>query len=150
MSRILEIQKKSNQYLANFTANVVRVIEGNAEKTVDFNRMQFLQSKDANGKPLIHNSTGKQTLTKAYAKKTGKTKPNFWLKGDFQEAMFLTMPDEKEYFIASKDFKSGYLSKNYSSGDKDSIFGVAPDNQPKAQKINDAALVNDYLNSVFQ
>jgi hypothetical protein len=145
MNRILDIQKKSNQYLANFTANVVRVIEMNAEKTVDFNRLQMLKNKDADNKPLIHKSTGSDKLSKAYAKRTGKTKPDLFVRGDFQEAMFLFMPDEKEYFISSKDYKTGWLAKNYGN-----IFGVAPENQPKAQKINDAAIVNDYLNSVFQ
>lgn len=145
MSQILEIQKRSNEWLANFTANVVRVIESNSEKTIDFNRMQMLRSKDADDKPLTHESTGSQKLSKAYAKRTGKSKPDLWLKGDFQEAMFLIMPNEKEYFISSKDYKSGFLSKNYGK-----IFGVSPDNQSKAQSINDKAIIEDYMKAVFQ
>lgn len=145
MARILEIQQKSNQWLANFTANVVRIIEVNSEKTVDFNRSQMLSSKDADDKPLTHESTGSEKLTKAYAKRTGKSKPNLWLKGEFQEEMFLFMPNEKEYFISSKDYKAGFLSKNYGK-----IFGVSPKNQQKAQAINDAAIINDYLKAVFQ
>src|ERR1035437_1521536 len=107
MSRILDIQKKSNDYLANFTANVVRVIELNAEETIDLNRMQMLKHKDAEGLPFVNTWTRSDKLSKAYAKKTGKSKPDLWVSGDFQEGMFLTMPSEKEYFIASKDYKSG-------------------------------------------
>ena len=145
MNRILEIQKRSNDYMANFTANVVRIVESNEQKIVDFNRSQMLASKDADSKPLTHVKTGSPNLSKQYAKRTGKKKPDLWLSGDFQEGMFLTMPDEKEYFISSKDFKSGFLSKNYGK-----IFGVAPENQPKAQAINDKAIVEDYMKSVFQ
>jgi hypothetical protein len=144
MNRILEIQRRSNDWLANFGVNVVRIIESNAEKVIDFNRDQMLDSKDADNKPLIHVKTGSELLSKPYAKRTGKAKPNLWLNGDFQSAMFMTMPDEKEYFISSKDFKSGYLSKNYGK-----IFGVAPENQPKAQAINDKAIIDDYMKSVF-
>jgi len=42
MARIIDIQKRSNQYLAAFTANVVRVIESDPQKTVDLNRLQIL------------------------------------------------------------------------------------------------------------
>jgi hypothetical protein len=146
MSRILEIQKKSNDWLSNFEANVIRIIESGQEKTIDLNKKQMLGHKDADGKPLIHKSTGKETLSKQYARKTGKKKPNFFVTGEFQNAMFLFMPDEKQYFIGSKDRKVEWLSENY--GQK--IFGVAPDNHPKAQAINDKAIIEDYLKLVFQ
>jgi hypothetical protein len=145
MSRILEIQKRSNQYLASFEANVVRIIESDQEKTVDFNRMQMLKSKDVDNNPLIHASTGSELLSKAYAKRTGKKKPNLWLRGDFQEGMFLFMPSVKEYFITSKNYLTQWLSKNYGK-----IFGVSPENQPKAQAINDKAIIEDYFKNVFQ
>jgi hypothetical protein len=66
--------------------------------------------------------------------------------GEFQEAMFLFMPDKKDYFIGSKDRKVKWLAGNY--GQK--IFGVAPENQPKAQAVNDKLIVEDYLKTVFQ
>jgi hypothetical protein len=143
MERIFEIQKKSNQWLTEFTANVVRILE--ASKTVEFNKDQMLNSRDADDKPLIHKSTGSDKLTKAYAKRTGKSKPNLFVTGEFQDAMFMIVPSEKEYFISSKDFKAGFLSKNYGK-----IMGISPKNQPKAQEINNAAIVNDYLKTVFQ
>jgi hypothetical protein len=146
MTRILEIQKKSNDYLANFEMNVIRVIETNQEKTVDLNRKQMLSHQDAEGNPLVHKQTGSELLSKAYARKTGKKKPDLSLTGDFQKGMFLMMPDEKSYFIGSKDHKVKWLAGNY--GQK--IFGVAPDNQDKAKAVNDPAIINDYLKTVFQ
>jgi hypothetical protein len=145
ISRIIEISKRSNQYIANLQANIVRVVESNSEAMIDFNRSQMIGSKDADGSPLIHARTGKQTLSKAYAKRTGKTKPNLFVNGQFQDAMLMIMPNEKEYFIGSKDYKTKWLSGAYGK-----IFGVAPSNQPEAQKINDSAIINDYFKSVFQ
>jgi len=144
LSRIVEIAKRSNQYVANLTANIVKVIEGNP-KNIDLNRSQMISSKDADGKALVHKSTGSSKLSKAYAKRTGKTKPDFLLSGSFQDAMFLTMPNEKEYFISSKDYKSGFLSENYGK-----IFGISPTNQPRAQKMNDKLIIEDYKKSVFK
>lgn len=142
ISRILDISAKSKQYMANFTAHVVEIVEKG--KTVDFNRVQMLGSTDAEDKPLTHAKTKSVNLSKAYAKRTGKTRPNLWLNGDFQSQMFLTMPNEKEYFITSKDYKTKWLAENYGQ-----IFGVSPKNQPKAQKINDSAVINDYMKKVF-
>jgi len=145
MARILDIQKKSNQYVANLTANIVRVIESNSGTMIDFNRSQMLANNDADGVGLTHASTKSKNLTKAYARRTGKTKPNLYLSGEFQDKMIFTMPNEREYFISSKDYKTQWLAGAYGK-----IFGVAPNNQPKAQKINDKAVINDYLNLVFK
>jgi len=57
LSRIVEIAKRSDQYMKNFSANVVKVIESNADMILDFNRSQMLSSKDAQDKPLIHAKT---------------------------------------------------------------------------------------------
>ena len=144
LSRIVEIAKRSNQYIQNLSANVVRVIENNP-KVLDLNRSQMISSKDADGKSLVHKSTGSSKLSKAYARRTGKTKPDLLVSGSFQDQMFLTMPSEKEYFISSKDYKSGFLSENYGK-----IFGISPTNQPKAQKMNDKNIIDDYKKSVLK
>lgn len=144
ISRIVEIAKRSNQYIQNLSANVVKVIESNP-KNLDFNRSQMIGSKDADGKSLIHKSTGSSKLSKAYARRTGKSKPDLLISGAFQDQMFLTMPNEKEYFIGSKDYKSGFLSENYGK-----IFGISPSNQPRAQKINDKLVIEDYKKEVFK
>lgn len=145
MARIIDIKNRSNQWVNNFGLNVVRVIEGIDQKTVDFNRAQMLASKNAGGSPLIHNRTGSAKLSAAYAKRTGKTRPNIFISGEFQSSMFLVMNDEKEYFITSDNYLVRYLPTNY-----DKLFGISPQNQPKAQKINDKAIIDDYLKSVFR
>lgn len=145
ISRIVDIAKRSNQYVGSLSANIVRVIESNSAKALDFNRSQMIGSKDADNKPLIHKKTGSASLSKQYARRTGKTKPDLLVTGKFQDEMFLTMPSEKEYFISSKDYKTGFLANNYGK-----IFGIAPDNQTKAQKINDKLIIDDYKNSVFK
>jgi len=144
MARIIDIQKKSAQWMANFNANVVKAIESNP-KNVEMNRVQMFNSTDAYDKALIHASTGSTNLTKAYAKRSHKTKPNLFLTGDFQRAMFIFMPNYKEYFMSSKDYKTAYLVKNYGK-----IFGISPTNQPKVQESNNALIVNDYLKNVLR
>lgn len=140
MARIIDIQKKSAQWMANFDANVVKIIEANP-KNVEMNRVQMFNSTDADDKSLIHKSTGSENLTKAYAKRAHKTKPNLFLTGDFQRAMFIFMPNAKEYFMSSKDQKAGYLVKNYGK-----IFGISPTSQPKVKESNNSLIINDYLN----
>ena len=145
MARIVEIQKKSNTWVANLKENVINIIEENSQQTVDFNRSQLLNSNDADGKPLINNRTGSDKLSPAYARRTGKSKPNIFETGEYQKAMFLTMPDPKQYFITSDDEKVKYLPGNYNK-----LHGIAPENQPKAQKINNTLIIDNYLNKVLR
>ncbi len=145
MNRILDIQKRSNQYLAAFKDNVIRVIESNENLMLNMNKSQMLASLDAQDKPLIHARTKSAYLSKQYAKRKGKNKPNLYDRGDFQNGMFMTLPTEKDYIISSDDTKVNFLQGNYGK-----IFGVAPSNQSKAKEINDKAIINDYLKSVFQ
>lgn len=139
MNRIIGIQKRSSQYVKKLADNVIKVVESNSETMIDMNRSNMLSSLTANDTPLMPSP-----LSKQYAKRTGKTRPNLFLTGDFQEGMFLTMPTEKEYIITSDDPKVNFLTERYGK-----IFGVSPKNQPKAQSINTAAIINDYLKIVF-
>ena len=145
MNRIVDIQRKSNEYMADFKDNVINVLEANGDLMVNMNRTQMLASLDANDQPLVNAKTGSARLTPAYAKLTGKSTPNLYLRGDFQFAMFFTMPTEKEYIISSDNDLVKYLPVNYGK-----IFGVSPQNQPKAQEINGAAIINDFLKKVFR
>lgn len=147
MNRIFDIKAKSNQYISNFDGNVVKIIESKeiSDQLLDFNREQFIENKDADFMPLIHKSTGSQNLTKAYAKKTGKTKPNFFVSGAHFDKMILAMPNIKEYFITSKSYVARWLTLHYGK-----IYGVAPKNQPKAQAITDKAIYEDYMQKVFR
>jgi len=144
MSRIFDIKKRSNQYLAEFKDNVIRVIESNETEMLSFNKSQMLASLDANDKPLIHSRTKSQYLSKPYARRKGKSKPNLFDRGDFQAGMILTLPTEKEYIITSDDEKVNFLQQNYGK-----IFGVSPKNKPKATEINNKSIIDDYLKKVF-
>jgi hypothetical protein len=144
-SRIVQIAEKSKQWVQSIESNVVRVIEREGQKTVDLNRSQMIQHKTADNSPLIHARTGSDRLSKAYARRTGKTKPDLFRSGQFQDGMFLTMPSKDEYLIGSKDHKTNWLSKAYGK-----IFGVSEPNQSRAKKINDKLVIDDYLNSVFR
>lgn len=145
MASIFDIQKKSNQYVANLDANFVRVIEGNKKNIIETNQDQFLKHKDADGNPLIHKNTGSTMLSKQYAKRTGKKKPDFFENGNFFDKMILVVPNVNEYFVQSKSFVSKYLGINYGG-----IFGIMPKNQPKTQQQNDKLILNDYMNKVFR
>lgn len=144
MARILEIRKRSNEYIASLDDNVTRVIEGQGQLTVNINRSQMIANKDANGRPLIHKRTGSDRLSAPYARRTGKSRPDLFVRGDFQFAMFLVMPTAKEYIISSDNELVKYLPVNYGK-----IFGISPENQPKAQKINDTLIISDYMKTVF-
>lgn len=109
------------------------------------NKSQMLASLDAMDKPLVHARTKSQYLSKQYAKRKGKNKPNLYDGGDFQNGMFMTLPTEKDYIISSDDTKVNFLQENYGK-----IFGVAPSNQEKAKEINDKAIIDDYFKNVFQ
>jgi hypothetical protein len=144
MPRLLDIQRRSNKYIANIDANVIRVVESNSKLMIETNQKQFLQHSDAMDSPLIHKDTGVPTLSPAYAKRTGKTRPDFFESGNFFDNMLFVMPNAKEYFLASKSNTSKFLATNY--GD---IYGISPKNQPDVQKKNDKDIVDDYFKSIL-
>ena len=131
--------------MADFKDNAIKVLESNSDLMVNMNRTQMLASLDANDQPLVNAKTGSAHLSASYAKRTGKTTPNLFLRGDFQFAMFFTMPTEKEYIISSDNELVKYLPVQYGK-----IFGVSPQHQSQAQAVNGAAIVNDFLKTVFQ
>jgi hypothetical protein len=144
-SRIVQIAEKSKQWVQSIESNMVRVIEREGQKTVDLNRSQMIAHKTADNSPLVHARTGSANLSKAYARRTGKSKPDLFRSGAFQDGMFLTMPNKKEYIISSRDHKTNWLARAYGK-----IFGVSESNQGRAKKINDKLVIDDYLNSVFR
>ncbi len=145
-SRIHEIRLKLNSYVANLDANIIRVIESKpvSEKLIILNQTQMLRSKDSQDKPLRNASTGKTSLTPAYAKRTGKTKPNMFETGTFFDSQIFTMPNMSEYFVAAKERQ--YLNKNYGG----TLFGVAPSNSTKAKRITHKAVGQDIKQKVFR
>ena len=90
MASILEIAKKSQQYIDNLSDNIDRVINlpEIEEQLTELNRKQLLMSVGNDGAPLIHQMTGSPRLSPAYAKRAGKQYPNIFLSGAYQKEMF--------------------------------------------------------------
>lgn len=145
-SKIHELRLRSNAYVRNLQANITNVLESNPvnEQLIILNQEQFLKSRNVLGQPLVNKSTGKTTLTPAYARRTGKTKPNLFEKGIFQDSMFMFVPNDREYLIGAKERQ--YLNGNYGG----SIFGIAPSNQPKAKRITTKGIGQDYKQKVLK
>ena len=114
------------------------------QKITDLNRKQLLASQDNKGRPLVNVQTGKTKLSPRYAKRTGKTKPNLWLKGAFQFDMFTDFRLPDKYFTQSSNWKQGILNWMYQG-----LFGIAPKHQPKAKNITDKAILKDYFREVW-
>ena len=145
MATIAEIAAKSQQYIDNMAENVDRVIYSVEQNLIDLNRKQLLSNKGNDDLPLIHSRTGSELLTKQYAKKTNKTKPDLFVRGDFQEGMRLISKFAgKVYIVFSYHNLEKYLSKQYKN-----YSGIAPSNQEKAKEITGNAQAKDFINKVF-
>ena len=114
------------------------------QKITNLNRKQLLSSQDNKGAPLVNTKTGSTKLSSAYAKKTGKRRPNLRLKGVFQFDMFTDFRFPNEYFIQSSDSKQGFLNAMYKG-----LFGIASKNRDKAKAITGKAILTDYIKSVW-
>ena len=142
MASLLDIAKRSQQYVDNLNDNIDRVINYPVieEQLTDLNRKQLLMSVGADGAPLVHQMTGSPRLSKAYAKRTGKTYPNIFLSGAYQKEMFTDSEYGKGiYRQSSYNHLVKYLPYNYTN-----LHGVNKMNQPKAQEITSKAIAEDY------
>lgn len=147
MSSILEIAKKSQQYIDNLGDNIDRVINSPEieEQLTELNRKQLLMSVGNDGAPLIHQMTGSPRLSPAYAKRTGKQYPNIFLSGAYQKEMFTDSEYSKKiYRQSSFNRLVKYLPENYPN-----LHGVNKMNQPIAHVITSKAIANDYNNKVL-
>ena len=147
MASILEIAKKSQQYIDNLSDNIDRVINSPEieEQLTELNRKQLLMSVGNDGAPLIHQQTGSPRLSPAYAKRTGKQYPNIFLSGAYQKEMFTDSEyGKKIYRQSSFNHLVKYLPDNYPN-----MHGVNKMNQPIAQAITSKAIAEDYNNKVL-
>jgi len=146
MSRLHEIRLRSDAFIANMNVNIAKSIEAVEKDLVGLNKSQMLSSKDANDKPLIHSGTRSPNLSIAYARRTGKSKPNLLLSGDFQREMFLDVNENNlTYFIDSLDWKNGILTTTYGN-----IFGISESNQSKAKKSTSKSFKRLYRSQVLR
>jgi len=143
MATVSEIAEKSQRWVDNLADNVDRVLNSPEieEQLTELNRKQLLQDVGADGSPLINTFTGSPKLSKAYAKRTGKTYPNIFLTGAYQKEMFTQVDySKKNYFQSSYDKKNKILQEMYPN-----MHGVEKENQEQAKEINGKAIMEDYM-----
>jgi len=145
MGRLHDIRLKSNAFVANMNVHISQSIESVEKKLVDLNKKQMLGSVDSDNKSLIHASTGSIYLSKPYAKRKNKVKPNLFDSGEFQKEMFLqTNENNNTWFIDSYSSKSKHLVTNYGSN----LFGIF--NKVKAKLLTGLAFKRKYESMVLK
>lgn len=121
MGKLHNIRLKSDAFIAQYNVNIRLAILNAANKLIAMNKAQMMNHKDAEGKPLTNKQTGSTKLSPAYARMKGQTRPNLFLKGSFQNQMFMEVNENNlTWFIDSYDDKSGILTENYGL----KIFGI--------------------------
>lgn len=124
---------------------IARAVMQAEDGLLKINKSQMLASKDSEGKPLVHRSTGSEYLTHLYAIRTGKMKPNLYLTGAFQRDMFLEVNEnDLTWFIDSYDQKSGILTDNYTP----KIFGV--EDKDRAKRLTSIEFKQLYERTVLR
>jgi len=145
VGRLHDIRVKSNQFVANMNVHIAMSIESVERELVDLNKRQMLGSADSENKPLIHAKTGSEYLSKAYAKRTRKSKPNLFVDGTFQGEMFIEVNENNNtFFIDSFWSKTKHLVTNY--GKK--LFGIF--NKSRAKQLTGLAFKRKYESLVLR
>lgn len=133
---VRELRRKYEAFVSNLDVNIALAVEGVEQQLTDLNRRNLLDSKDSFDAPLKHNRTGKTTLSPAYAKRMGKTNPDIYVRGDYQDDMFLSVNENtKEYSIQSNDYKHPFLTENYNN-----LTGVPASKREQAKKLTSRAI----------
>ena len=138
MTTIKELAKRSNDFINSLEIQIEQTIEEADQQLADISRGQLMSSMGSDGNPLKNNKTGLTTLSPAYARKTGKKRPNIFLKGEYQSEMF-TSSNGKSYFQSSNDRKNKFLQNNF-----DNLHGIAKQNQNQAKSITTTILARRY------
>jgi len=147
MGKLNELTIRHNAFVNNMNVHIAESIDSVETSLVNMNKAQMLSSKNSKDNPLIHKSTGSEFLTNTYAIKTRKSKPNLFLKGTFQNLMFLQVNENNlTYFIDSLDSKSGILTENYGLD----IFGIPRQRNAEAKQLTGKAFATRYKRLVLQ
>jgi hypothetical protein len=136
MSNLIEISNKMQSFIGAIGSNIDDAISNIEQPLVDINRSQMFFHSGGDDKPLIHSRTGSQFLSKQYAKKMGKTRPDIFVTGEYQkELQLFSEYENKEFTIRSDNWLEEYLPINYKN-----IHGIAPSNRKKAFGITNFAI----------
>jgi hypothetical protein len=146
MATIHELATRMNAFVSNIDSNIEAAVMNVEDDVLTLNRKQMLSSFGNDDRPLIHSRTGKASLSQAYAKKTGKSKPNIFVNGNYQNGMFLDILDGLSgYYVASWHELNRYLPDNYKN-----LLGIAPSNKTKAYAITNKAIAAKLKSEVFK
>jgi hypothetical protein len=145
--KLHELRIKSDAFIASINDKIVDSIQSVDNDLVQINKKNMLFSLNAKDESLIHVLTGVSTLSKPYAKRKNKTKPNLYDSGDFQKAMFFSIDENKmTWFIDSEDKKNGILTWAYTND----IFGIPESKTTHAKKLTFVAFVRKYKSEVLK
>jgi len=115
---ISELRSRSNAFAANIDSHIAEVVEHN-ERLLQLNKGQLKASKNAKGGALVNNLTGSASLSPAYAKRKGKSKPDIFDTGATFRDMDLLFNEPKEYVITSYTEYTPHLQDMYND-----LFGI--------------------------
>lgn len=147
MGRIHEIRLKSNAFCANINVNIAQSIESVSNELTGINKKQMLNHTDSEDKPLIHARTGSANLSKAYAQRQRKSKPDLFVDGTFQGQMFLSVDENRlSWFISSFWEKTKFLVGNYGA----KIFGISEKSNDRAKYHTSLAFKKKYESEVLR
>jgi len=139
-----ELVKRSDAFVKDITFYSSLAVQDSEKLLVEINKKQMLASKTSTNEQLVNSLTGSSNLSAAYAKRSGKTKPNLFIDGTFMSQMFLeTNENNGTYFLGSFWSKTKYLIEQYS----DLIFGIS--NKNLAKRITTDELTKLYRKNVL-
>ena len=142
-----ELANRAKSYNGRIKFFQAKAVQDNEKLFVDFNRKQMLSSKTSKNEAFVNSLTGSTGLSPAYAKKTGKKKPNLFVDGAFQGEMFLeTNENDGTYFVDSFWDKTKYLIDMYTND----IFGIPKPNMGKAIEVASKSMFDFYKNLVWK
>lgn len=142
-----ELRLKSDAFIQSIDLKIVDSIQSVDRDLIEINKRNMLSSLNAKDESLIHVLTGVSTLSKPYAKRKNKTKPNLYDTGDFQKAMFFSIDENNmTWFIDSEDEKNGILTWAYTND----IFGIPESKTTHAKRLTFGAFFRKYQSEVLR
>jgi hypothetical protein len=145
MATVHEIAERLKSYVANLDSNISEAVQSVSNEILSLNKYQMLISRGNDDKALINNRTGNERLSKQYSKRQKKDFPNIFVKGNYQDAMFLEIKNKDEYLISSRHRLVKYIPEQYIN-----VHGIAPSNRNEAYKITSPAIGKHLNNKVFK
>lgn len=141
----LELKERSNAFIAAIDNHVESIVNYN-ERIEELNRKQLRESKLANGNPITPPYRRRYAMWKShyFPGSYGDGKVNLFLTGRLYGSLELTARGDEYQVNTDVPYAAGLYDK-YSN-----YLGIAPENQPEAQRIVGELLVEKYTQSVLR